>query len=258
MEPLRTGDLDIMSSESWAEYFAQNAAQAPRFPYEGGELLFDADRELVFPSICMFQAGEASEGHHLMEAVRAWCVESGDSAYEEAMCLFVAEENRHSQYLKRYMDRHGVTGDKVALDGVFRRLRRGGGLEREVTVLVTAEMIALSYYSALAEATGDPLLKAICAQMQHDELHHVVFQSATLRKLGPTRGGDRRRRLLMEATCMLVWLRCKDVLCAGGYGWQRFHEESMGYLEQSILITRTGHAYPAKPVVVKGCGDARL
>ncbi len=75
-----------------------------------------------------------------------------------------------------------------------------GGLKGEVTVLVTAEMIALTYYDALAKSTDSPVLKSICEQMLHDELPHIMFQSHTLQyfKNGPA--FNFARMIVMEIT----------------------------------------------------------
>ena len=71
---------------------------------------------------------------------------------------------------------HRVPEKKYSvLDSIFRRLRQVNGIRSEVTVLVTAEIIALSYYTALKNATKSSALKSICSQMLHDELPHVVF-----------------------------------------------------------------------------------
>ena len=97
------------------------------------------------------------------------------------MRYFIKEENTHSAYLAQYMKWHRVPERKRSvLDSIFRRLRQVNGIRSEVTVLVTAEIIALSYYTALKNATKSSALKSICSQMLHDELPHVVFQSYTL------------------------------------------------------------------------------
>jgi hypothetical protein len=65
-------------------------------------------------------------------------------------------------------------------DRAFVALRHIGGLRREICVLLTAEVIALSYYRVLRLADEDPLLDAMCKRILLDERGHVAFHRATL------------------------------------------------------------------------------
>lgn len=47
-------------------------------------------------------------------------------------------------------------------------------------MLLTAEVIALTYYRVLRLAYDDPLLDATCRQILRDERGHVAFHRATL------------------------------------------------------------------------------
>jgi hypothetical protein len=55
-----------------------------------------------------------------------------------------------------------------------------GGLRREICVLLTAEIIALTYYRVLPLAYDDPVLQAACERILLDERGHVAFHRATL------------------------------------------------------------------------------
>lgn len=56
------------------------------------------------------------------------------------------------------MQFHGMKLKKASvLDGVFRLVRKVKGIYSEVTVLVSAEIIAISYYAALIDATSSRL-----------------------------------------------------------------------------------------------------
>lgn len=240
---IRLSRLQIRDLEhyDWAAYFSRNARQKPVIEFTTENYLTEQEKELIFPSIRMFQAGEASDGKHLMKTVERYVRKSGDESYLEAMKWFVAEENRHSCYLTKYMEYYGVEPrERIWLDQSFCRLRRVGGLKGEVIVLVTAEMIALSYYHALSECTDSPVLRRICRQMLHDELRHVVFQSYTLHKLksGPLQ--ELLRICLMQMTIWAVWPALGSLLRRGGYPYWRFYRESMGYLRQSMSIVRKG------------------
>ena len=106
-------------------------------------------------------------------------------------------------------------------------------------MLVTAETIALSYYSALgnvADQIGSKDLRAICNQMLHDELPHIVFQTYTLSHFGNKRSKRFFRRFVMECTTMAVYLMYGKLLKAGGYNYRKFHGDNVAYLKQSFKM----------------------
>ena len=95
-------------------------------------------------------SGWNSEGAYLKTAAEEFSNKIEDPSYGEAVQLFIQEENVHSDYLARYMRWHGISKKRrSSLNRIFQILRRTMGIRSEVTVLVTAEIIALSYYSAL-------------------------------------------------------------------------------------------------------------
>ena len=46
----------------------------------------------------------------------------------------------------------------------------------------------MPYYSALHDATGSPMLRAICRQILRDEAMHLKYQGQTLARLAQGRG----------------------------------------------------------------------
>ena len=163
------------------------------------------------------------------------------------MKWFVLEENRHSKTLKKYMEIYQIeTSKSLWIDHIFRMLRKMMGIECEVIILVTAEMIALSYYTALSNATNSTLLKKICRQMLNDELKHVVLQSDTLFRISKARNEAVNvlirgiRRIIMRVTSLTVWLMYQDLLRKGHYTYQLFTRHCMEYLEESIYIEKHG------------------
>ncbi len=173
--------MNGFSYTEWSAYFSHNDKRRLKIDFSQEENLPDTVKKRIFPSIREFQKGEGSDGRYLMEAAEVFADQRRIPEYKEAMRRFVREENRHSAYLREYMNFHHVGAkEKSLLDRVFRKLRRLGGLRCEVTVLVTAEMIALTYYDALARNTDSAALKSICGQMLRDEIPHVMFQSYTL------------------------------------------------------------------------------
>ncbi len=233
--------IEELKNYDWAAYFGRNARRKLLVEFTAENYLTEQERKLIFPSIRMFQAGEASDGKHLMKTVERYVKKSRDEAYLEAMKWFIAEENRHSDYLTKYMEYYGVKPRKKTwLDRWFRRIRKIGGLKGEIIVLVTAEMVALTYYHALAECTDSRVLKRICRQMLHDELRHIVFQSYSLYRLKSNPLEELLRICLMQMTVWAVWPGLCKVLRKGGFHYWHFYRESMGYLRQSMEIARRG------------------
>lgn len=225
--------------EDWISHFEDNDAKRLSVDFTEEAPLSEKEKRLIFPSIRAFQRGEGSDGRMLTRAVEHDVASGGPAAYRQAMKLFIREENWHSAYLKAYMDHYGVAPMKrSALDAVFRKLRHMGGLKCQITTLVTAEMIALTYYDALARCTDSSALKRICQQMLDDELPHIMFQSYTLSRLNPTRLDVLTRYLLMNITLLFVWGAYHRVYRRGGYRFARFMKENNGYLRQSVLLAQ--------------------
>lgn len=229
--------MNRFSYKEWNAYFSGNDKQRLEIDFSKEKSLPKSLKKQIFPSIREFQKGEGSDGKYLMEAAEIFADKNRLPEYKKAMERFVKEENWHSSYLKKYMDFHHVNAkEKSFLDRVFRKLRRLGGLKCEVTVLVTAEMIALTYYDALAQNTDSFALKSICKQMLHDEIPHVMFQSYTLSHFRNNVSDKFIRIALMEATLLFVWGAFRNVYRAGGYDFGMFIKENMGYLRQSIEL----------------------
>lgn len=231
----------------WIKYFKYNNANLLKLDFNLTGELTREELAIISPSIRAFQIGEGSEGKHLRMAVKKFADRTHDLEYDEIMKWFILEENRHSQTLKKYMDIYGIkTANRIWIDTIFRALRKLMGLECEVTVLVTAEMIALSYYTALSNATQSKLLKTICAQMLNDELKHVVLQSHTLHKISKHRKSMLNRiartlrNVIMKITCFVVWHKYKTLFITGQYPYQRFRTDCLAYLNESIYIERNG------------------
>lgn len=236
--------INIMKSKmnrytyrEWADYFAKNDTKRLSIDFSGERPLTEEEKRLIFPSIRAFQRGEGSDGVYLMKTVEEFVQRSGEKEYAEAMRWFVKEENWHSAYLRNYMDFYQIEVlENSRFERIFRKLRQLGGLRCEVTVLVTAEMIALTYYDALSHCVDSPALCSICAQMLKDELPHIMFQSYTLRYFQNRLSDQLFRVFFMKATLLMVWSAFHRVYRAGGYGFCRFLRENMGYLRQSIAL----------------------
>lgn len=233
--------------DRWLQYFKKNAKHRLNIDFSEETVLDKAIERLIFPSITAFQKGERSEGAYLRFAAKEFAREKNEGAYPEVVDLFIKEENYHSGYLAQYMNRHAIPRQKNSvLDSIFRKLRQVNGIHLEVMILITAEIIALSYYTALNNAVESKALKSICRQMLHDELPHVIFQSYTLSHFKSNVGNRIVRVLLMEFSCLMVWLFYRRVFVAGGYGLTLLLSESLGYLRQSITISQSKENEPPR------------
>ncbi len=252
MISLSTLPIGDLSQFDWIAHFKANHNHRLQIDFSAEPELTPEEKSLISPSIQSFQKGEASGGHFLLRCARRYADRNHDPEYPGAMEWFVREENWHSAYLRKYMDYHRIPVSRHSLlDDIFRLLRKTGGLRSEVIVLITAEMIALSYYRALAECVDSPALKSICRQMLKDELPHIVFQSHTLYKLKPHPIEKLLRILLMEAAMTVVWFCYKNVFQTGGYSYRRLAADCFGYLRQSIRIEEKGNLIEANGHLMK-------
>ncbi|MGE2719939.1 ferritin-like domain-containing protein [Mycolicibacterium celeriflavum] len=139
---------------------------------------FEGNRGPPIESVRRFQLGESGDGAQLLRKADA----AVDPDYTCAARLFVAEEQQHAALLLRLLGYLG--GEPMRRhwsDAVFVRLRRLMGLRTELMMLTVPEVVALSYYGALARACPDPVTRAVAARIVADEHDHVRFQEHRLR-----------------------------------------------------------------------------
>lgn len=235
---IRKSAMNRFTYAGWKEYFERNAARRLVIPFEN-DVLTEKEKKRIFPSVCQFERGEHSDGKHLQKAADRFARKIHDADYSQCIRWFIQEENAHSGYLNAYMKHYHVCPEEhVMLDRVFRKLRRLAGIRCEVTVLVTAEIIALSYYDALMNATESQALKAICRQMLHDEIPHVMFQSYTLSHFKNRFYTELLRVLLMEITSVFTWVSCRHVFVSAGWTFKKFVQNNFYYLDQSVELSK--------------------
>jgi hypothetical protein len=90
-----------------------------------------------------------------------------------------------------------------------------------VTVLVTAEVLAVPYYRAVHRISSCPTLRAICRRILREEAQHLLFQASTLATLQRTRPAwwtaltRSAQHILLAGTCLIVWAHHGPVLRRG-------------------------------------------
>jgi hypothetical protein len=221
-------------SKAWHLHFLANQQNPGEMPWDDTYKLSPAEHRAIQHSIQQFQLGESSEGRRLLNRARAYSRATNDPGFAEALSLFVKEEQRHSAYLLRFMRAQEIPNvSSHWVDSIFRRLRVLAGLELSLRVLVTAEIIAVPYYTALGRATASRLLNAISSRIVQDEAAHLKFQSSMLSRLGATRRPIVRRsiaqlhRLFLLGTSFVVWCEHGSVFRAAGYTFELFLRESL-------------------------------
>ena len=131
--------------QQWLSHFIENDKARLQIDFSEEPILTPEQRKLIFKSIKAFQIGEHSDGVYLTELAEKFGKEYNEPFYAETMNLFIKEENFHSAYLAWYLKHHNEPkAKKNKLDKIFRNLRHDGRLFTEISVLVTAEIIALT------------------------------------------------------------------------------------------------------------------
>lgn len=214
----------ICTFSAWVHYFQTQTHWNEELPWNDAYCLTAEEKSAVTASLQQFQLGEGSAGSGLHQRGQQLFARCGDASYGEATHLFVAEEQRHSEMLGRFMDLQGIPRlHSHWVDQVFRRFRRVAGLELCIRVLVTAEIIAVPFYQALGNATQSLLLKALCERILQDEHEHLRFQAATLGRLRDGRGllahsaWKGFHSCFVVMTALLVWQQHRRTLARGGF-----------------------------------------
>ena len=217
-----------MTESDWVRYFRANAAE-PALPWDDGYQLSGAERVAVLESIRQFQLGENAQGRRLLERAEAL-----DREFAQALRLFIKEEQRHSDFLRRFLaTQRAECLERHWVQAAFRRVRGLAGLELRMRVLATAEVLAIPYYTALRNATSSRLLRSICSRILAEEAEHLRFQAFTFGRFGSRRSALGRmiariaHRWFLMATTLLVWVEHAPVFRAGGYSLAQLWRQSL-------------------------------
>lgn len=221
-------------SQKWFTHFSLRSMTALYVSPLWSEQLATREKAAIAKSIQQFQLGEGSKGQRLLDRGKKYAREADDACFAAALTLFIREEQQHSRYLAAFMASQGIPRvTRHWVDTAFRRLRGLAGLELSLTVLVTAEIIAVAYYRALRDATGSATLKTICRRILEDEAAHLRFQASMLGRISAKRSAEWQQALgkvhrqFLQGTIALVWMEHRGVFEAAGYDFRRFREETL-------------------------------
>lgn len=173
-----------MNTHRWIQHFKANRGtfQPPVMAPDACALpqLIKTD---LRDSLAIFQLGESGGGTRLMRYVQRVVPEKNLAGYEEAVALFIAEEQFHARILAKLVKYLG--GDclqKQWSNSVFRWLRNHFGVEFNIQILLIAELIAEVYYGLLYRKSNDPAVRAVCHRILSDEMRHIAFHTEFLRE----------------------------------------------------------------------------
>ncbi len=130
----------------------------------------------------------------------------GDSEFQHAARAWAEEEVQHGRALGRWAE---MADESFDLEQSFQRFLAGFRLPLEATTSVrgsrSGELVARcmvevgtsSYYTALAEAADEPVLKEICRRIAGDEFRHYKLFYSYLNRYLEREGIGRVRRALV-------------------------------------------------------------
>ncbi len=84
------------TSLQWSRYFQANLQRLLDIPWKQGAGWSAEERASFAASLQDFQLGESSAGRSLIARAQDYAARSGDESYEQAIRLFIQEEQRHS------------------------------------------------------------------------------------------------------------------------------------------------------------------
>lgn len=218
-------DSPPLDLDRWLAFFRSRRERSVDLPWEEELPLDPAVRARIARSIATFQLGESSDGATLRTSAARYGARNGLPQLAQITPLFIAEEQLHAALLGSFMKRHEIPLlRREWSDGIFRALRKLGGFDSTIAVLLVAELIAIPYYRALAAATPSPVLRRICEEIVADEIQHVTYEGALLRAIRARRPAAvrvfarRLHELLYAGALVVVYRGHREVLRSGGLG----------------------------------------
>ncbi|MEM9091776.1 MAG: ferritin-like domain-containing protein [Cyanobacteria bacterium P01_F01_bin.53] len=223
--PTQSQPISLANSQkNWTMLFAQNTKRWQQF---AATIDFDTmhlEPEMI-DSIKTFQLGEQAEGRTLTAVATQYAQSHDEPDYLTAMQQFIGEEQRHAHYMAIALRANGIEPlEKQWSDGLFRKLRKLCGWEMMISVLLTAEVIAIAYYSTLAKASQDPQAKRLFERILQDEVTHLQFHGERLSCARSGRFSTRWafHRLFLWVVTGLVWVEHRHVLIHQFSSFPRF------------------------------------
>jgi hypothetical protein len=167
-----------MGTLQWLEHFRSSVARERPIQWDRGVDVPDTIREPVLQSLRVFQRGLSSPGLNLRSKVRRSCAPE----YAECVDLYVREKQIHAELLLQLVWRSGSEpAGRAFIDFLFRRVRRRFDWARELTVLLTAEMVSMPFLRVLSNHVNDPVFRQVLESILADQAYHLGFHIEHLR-----------------------------------------------------------------------------
>ena len=243
-----------MKSNRW------EVADLPWHRFDSGRL--DPDTLKVIKAASLVEYGGAKYGRYLCN------VFFDDPLFQQVARDWADEEVRQAEALGRYAERADPSFDFRA---AFARFEQGYGFDLEAAQSVrgsrSGELIARcivetgtsSYYTAIADATDEPLLNSICRHIAADELRHYKLFYTHLKRYLEREGLSRLERVRI----VLGRLRESedDELCYAYYAANapaevayRREEFASAYMTRASRFYRPVHMDRIVAMAFKVCG----
>ena len=177
------------------------------------------------------------------------------------------EEVQHGVVLGRWAR---LADPSFDYDAALARFRAGYSIQVDADASIrgsrTGEMIARcmvevgtsSFYSALADRTDEPLLKAICKRIAADELRHYALFYRTMKRYLETERLNKAERIriaflrVMETEddeLAYAWFAANE----GGGAYDR-RQSNRAYMRESYALYRPHHARRGMTMIFKAVG----
>ncbi|MFL6515042.1 MAG: ferritin-like domain-containing protein [Chthoniobacterales bacterium] len=220
-----------MNSQQWLTYYRHNRHDRPEPKWNSPSALNPTMQTALARSLSHFQLGETGEGTFLLD--RACQQVSDDSAYLDALQLFIAEEGEHARLLERLVQRFGGrTIRRHWTHALFSLVRHALGFQFEIQVLLIAELVGTAYYRLIRARTIDSVLDETCGLLLRDEAQHVEFHAQwlgdVLARFLPLEAGIWRTQFqtLFAAATIVAWIDHREALIASGSNRGEFFLEA--------------------------------
>jgi hypothetical protein len=235
----------MKTSQQWVAHFKQNLQQQ-RVNWNLDPNITPQECKAIIRSLQAWQLGETSDGANLIKAATIYTNKINDTAYLDAVKLFIQEEQKHGKNLGKYLDAIGYPRLKKDWgDTLFRKVRYfNTNMELWTVTVIIVESFAQLFYHAVSNATKCDLLKQICGDILKDEAPHIKFQLERLCIINLNRNSLLTRirlklyELFAHVILITIWIAHARAFKAGGYTFETLAgniQRRMRYISYHIL-----------------------
>lgn len=226
-----TSKYEMANPRFWISHFQRNRLNRPEPAWDAPLSLPPSVVKLLVKSLEQYQLGDGGGPASLI----AWNAETFRCSSEESKALvdlWFLEEKEHSRLLGGAVARLGGTPIREHWSfSVFCGVRRGIGVDFELTVLLLTEIVSTIYYRLIQRHCQDEPIRAMCGLIMRDEAGHVAFHRARMalegRKGKITYGAmwEAGFFLLGYAAATMLWVNHASALCVMGATTREFYTE---------------------------------